>query len=179
MRLATYTLDDIDGRQDDVLLPQQLDQRLGQHEAPVGLLGQFGELVNEAVVVGGSERRQVQPCLQLQQVLAPGFRPLRVLRPGVRLNAQLAADDVQQGRGRLRIRRQGETGIAQVAQLYRETEPVVIAAPLADHRQVGFGEGVMPDEVVVSSREGKQAGAVGGRQQTAARHGQSSVLRYW
>jgi hypothetical protein len=101
------------------------------------------------------------------------------LRPSVRLNAQLAADDVQQGRGRLRIGRQGETGIAQAAQLHRETEPVVIAAPLADHRQVGFGECVMPDEVVVSGREGKQAGAIGGRQQTAARHGQSSVLRYW
>jgi len=37
----------------------------------------------------------------------------------------------------------------------------------------------MPDEFVVSGWKGKQAGALGGRQQTAARHGQSSVLRYW
>ena len=62
-RLATYTLDDIDGRQDDTLLPQQLDQRFGQHDTPVGLLGQLGELVDEAPVVGGRERRQLQPRL--------------------------------------------------------------------------------------------------------------------
>ena len=77
------------------MLPQQFDQRFGQHDTPVGLLSQLGELVDEVPVVGDSERRQFQPRLQLQQVLAPRFRPLRVLRPGVRLDAQLAADDVQ------------------------------------------------------------------------------------
>ena len=86
-RLAAHALDDIEGRKDDALLPQQLDQCLGQHDTPVGLLGQIGELVDEVPIVRDSERRQLQPRLQLQQVLAPGFWPLRILRPDVRSDA--------------------------------------------------------------------------------------------
>lgn len=84
----------------------------------------------------------------------------------------------REGGGWLRVSRQGKAWIAQVAQLQREAETVVAAAPLTDHRQVGFGDGVMLDEFVVGGREGQQAGTLGGRQQIAARHGQSSVFRY-
>jgi hypothetical protein len=36
----------------------------------------------------------------------------------------------------------------------------------------------MLDEFIVGGWEGEQASALGGCQQTAARHGQSSTLRY-
>lgn len=162
-----------------MVLPQQFDQRFGQHDPTVCLLGQLGEPVNEMPMVGGSERHQFQPRLQFQQVLAPGFRPLGILRPDVRLDTQLVANDVQQGSGRLRVSRQSKAWIAQVAQLYREAEPVVAAVPLTDQRQVGFGKGVMLNEFVVGGWEGERAGALSGRQQIAARHDQSSVFRYW
>jgi hypothetical protein len=55
----------------------------------VGLLRQFGELVDETAGVRGEKRHQVQPHQQLSQVLAPGFRSLRDLQPDSRLDAQL------------------------------------------------------------------------------------------
>lgn len=82
-RFAAYTLDDIERRHDDALLSQHFDQRLGQHDPTVGLLSQLAELVDEAPAIGNGERRQPQPCLQFRQVLVPGLRPLRVLRPDV------------------------------------------------------------------------------------------------
>jgi len=138
-RFAAYPVDHVERRQDDALLPQQIDQRFGEHDAPVGLLGQFGELLHEVPVISGREWCKVQPCLQFQQVLAPSLRALRVLRPDVRLNVQLAADDIQKGCGRFRFTGQSKARIAQVAQLHCEAETVVIAAPLTYHRQVCLG----------------------------------------
>ncbi len=66
--------------------------------------------------------------------------------------------------------------MAQVAQLYREAEPVVATAPLADRRQIRFRKGVVSDEFFVSRRKGQQAGPFGWRQQVAAWHG--SVTRF-
>lgn len=111
-------------------------------------------------------------------MLAPRFRALRVLRPDIWLDAQLAANDVQQRGARLCISWQGKAGITQIAQLHCAAEPVVTAATLADHRQVGFGTGVMLDAFIVSGWKSKQADALRGRQQMTARHGQSSFLRY-
>ena len=93
-RFAAYPVDHVERRQNDALLPQQVDKRFGEHDTPVGLLGQFSELLYEVPVISGSEWCQVQPCLQFQQVLASRLRALRVLRPDVRLNVQLAADDI-------------------------------------------------------------------------------------
>lgn len=174
---AAHPLDDLECRQDDALLSQPLDQRFGQHDAPVGLLGQFGERAGEAAVVRNRKGRQVQPRLQFGQMLAPGLRPPCILRPNSRLDTQLPADDGQQGRGRFRVGRQGEAGIAQVAQLHRKAEPVVMAAPLADRRQVGLGKGVVADQFIVGRGEGQQRSALGGRQQAAAWHRHASVRR--
>ena len=69
--------------------------------------------------------------------------------------------------------------MAQVAQLHCEAETVVIAAPLTYRREVGFGEGVVPDQFIFCRGECQPGVPLGGRQQTAARHGQSFVLRYW
>lgn len=62
-RLATHALDDIDGRKNDPLLPEHFDQRFGQHDTPVCLLSQFGELMTEVFIVGKSERCHFQPRL--------------------------------------------------------------------------------------------------------------------
>jgi hypothetical protein len=60
--------------------------------------------------------------------------------------------------------RGGEAGMAQKAQLHREAETVVIAAPLADRRQVGLGKRVLPvSSSSVIGRKGKLAGSLGGR----------------
>jgi hypothetical protein len=56
----------------------------------------------------------------------------------------------------------------EVAQLHREAEPVVVAAPLVDDRQVAFRKGVVPDAFLLRRGEGKQVVALGGRQQAAA-----------
>ena len=93
---ATQAFDDIDRRQDDVLLSQHLNQRFGEHDTTVSLLGQLSERVDEAPEIGDGERRQVQPRLQFCQMLAPGLRTLRIMRPCVRFDAQLPPHERQQ-----------------------------------------------------------------------------------
>ena len=44
-RFAAYPVDHVERRQNDALLPQQFDKRFGEHDTPVGLLGQFGKLL--------------------------------------------------------------------------------------------------------------------------------------
>ena len=83
-RFAAHAFDNIERGQDDVLLPQHFNQCFSKYDAPVGLLGQIGEVVNKAAIVRNRESRQAQPGLQLRQMLAPCFRSLRVLRPDIR-----------------------------------------------------------------------------------------------
>lgn len=97
--LTAYALDHLDRRQDDPLLPQQHDQCFGQYDAAVGLLGQVGELMGQASVVGNGKRCQPHPCLQFHQMLATGLRPLGILRPDVRFDKQLPSNHCQQRRG--------------------------------------------------------------------------------
>lgn len=70
---ATDAFDHIDGRQDDSLFPQHLDHGLRQQDAAIGLPREIAKLTHEPPIVGGGERRQAQPCLELGQVLATGL----------------------------------------------------------------------------------------------------------
>jgi hypothetical protein len=112
-------------------------------------------------------------------MLPAGLRSLRIARPQGRVEAQLAANELQQVRRRLAFGRQGESRMAEIAQLHGETQPVMGTAPLPDHREVGFGEGVMADEFVDGIGKSQQTGALGLRQPTAAGHPQASARRYW
>lgn len=178
-RLAAGPLDHAGGGQDDPLLPQPPDQGFGEREATVGLPRQLGQRGNRPAVIGPGEHPQVQPGLQFRQVLPAGLRALRIVRPQGRVEAQLAADERQQVRRRLALGGQGESRMAEVAELHGETQPVMGAAPPPDHREVGVGEGVMADEFVDGLGESQQAGALGRRQPTAAGHPQASARRYW
>ena len=71
---------------------------------------------------------------------------------------------------RLFLERQCVTGVTQVADLYGKAEPIVGTAALANHRQVGFRESVVPNKFVVGRREREQLGALGIRQQPATWH---------
>jgi hypothetical protein len=132
--------------------------------------------VGKASIISGGKYRQLQPSLQLHQVLSAGLSPLGVLRPNRRADLQLLADDGQQRKGRLRARRQDEAGITQATQQHGETETVVIATPPPDHRQVQRRQRVAPNDLAFISREGKQLGTFRRSQQTATRHDRHSFF---
>ena len=178
-RLAAGPLDDVEGGPDDPPLPQPPDQGFGEHEATVGLPRQLGQRGDRPAVIGDGEHPQVQPSLQFRQVLPAGLRTLRIARPQGRVEAQLAADEPQQGRGWLAFGRQGESRMAEVAQLHGEAQPVIGTAPLPDHHEVGFGEGVMADKLIDSLGKSQQASALGRCQHPAAWHPQAPARRYW
>ena len=100
-------------------------------------------------VMRQAERLHAQVCPQFEQVFAPGFLPLCILRPTRRIEPQLPPDPLQQGRRHLSAGQQALPGEAQQAQLHRDAQAVGVAAPLTDQRQVGFAEGVVPDEFVL------------------------------
>ena len=99
-RFSTRPLDGVDGRQDDRLPPPVLDQGAGQHDALVGLHGQFGHQRDGLPVVAHREGLEAEHRLQLDQVLAPGLLPLPVLIPAFDANLELVGDQFQQGRER-------------------------------------------------------------------------------
>ena len=99
-------------------------------------------------VVRQAEWLHAQICTQLKQMLAPGFFPLCILRPARWVDAQLSSDPLQQGHWHGGIGQQALTGEAQQAQLRGDAQPIGVAAPLANQRQVGFTEGIVPDEFI-------------------------------
>jgi hypothetical protein len=72
-RLGTDALDNIQRRQDDVSVPQVVENTVGQHDALVGLQGQLGRGMDSLPIVRQAERLHAQICTQLKQMLAPGF----------------------------------------------------------------------------------------------------------
>jgi hypothetical protein len=70
--------------------------------------------------------------VQFSQMLPSGLLPLRVLRPDIRLDGQLPNDEGEERRRRIGIGRKGKSGKTEVAELYREAEPIVTAAALTN-----------------------------------------------
>jgi hypothetical protein len=64
-------------------------------------------------VVRQAERLHAQIRTQLEQMLAPGFLPLGILRPARRVDAQLPSDPLQQGHRHRSVGQQALTGEAQ------------------------------------------------------------------
>ncbi len=112
-RLGTDALDNIQRRQDDVSVPQVVENTVGQHDALVGLQGQLGRGMDSLPIVRQAERLHAQICTQLKQMLAPGFFPLCILWPARWIDAQLPSDPLQQGHRHRSVGQQALTGKAQ------------------------------------------------------------------
>ncbi len=93
-------LDGVEGRQNDRLLPQVLDQGAGQHDALVGLQGHLGQQLDGLPVVAHGKGLEAEHRLQFDQVLAPGLLPLPVFVPAFDADLELVGDQFQQGRKR-------------------------------------------------------------------------------
>ncbi len=119
-RLGARPLDGVEGRQNDRLPPQMLDQGAGQHDALVGLHGQLGQQLDGLPVVAHGEGLEAEHRLQLDQVLAPGLFPLAVLVPAFDADLELVGDQSQQGRERRLIDAKDDARKAQVAELHGE-----------------------------------------------------------
>ena len=162
-RLGADALDHVERRRDDMAAAQHVERVAGQHHTLVGLQRQLGERVNRLAEVAEAKRRQAEVGTQLDQMLAPRLLTLGVLRPTHRVDAQLARDPVQQRHRHGAINGQALAGIAKQAHLYREAQPVCVAAALPDQRQVVVVEGVVLDQFVLGVWQGQQAVALGGR----------------
>ena len=57
-----------------------------------------------------------------------------------------------------------DAGKAQVAELYREAQPVCRPASLPDDRQIGVAERVVADQIILGVRQRQQAFPLGGGQ---------------
>ena len=99
-RLGARPLDGVEGRQNDRLPPQMIDQGAGQHDALVGLHGQLGQPLDGLPVVAHREGLEAEHRLQFDQVLAPGLFPLAILAPAFDANLELVSDQFQQRRKR-------------------------------------------------------------------------------
>ena len=64
-----------------------------------------------------------------------------------------------------------EAGIAQVAQLHREADPVAIAAPLANRLPIWLGECAVPDQLFFGIWKCQQTFPLGGGQDRTTGHG--------
>ncbi len=157
-------LDGVEGRQNDRLLPQVLDQGAGQHDALVGLQGHLGQQLDGLPVVAHGKGLEAEHRLQFDQVLAPGLLPLPVFVPAFDADLELVGDQFQQGRKRRLIDAQDDTRKAQVTELHGEAQPVGRAAPLPDDGEVGFAERVVTDQLILGVRQRQQAFALGGGQ---------------
>jgi hypothetical protein len=176
-RFCARPLDGVESRQNDRLPPQMLDQGAGQHNALVGLHGQFGQRVDGLPVVAHGERLKAEHRLQFDQVLAPSLFPLSVLAPALNADLELVGDQLQQGRERRLIDAKDDAGKTQVAELHGEAQPVGRAAPLPDDGQVAFAERVVTDQLILGVRQRQQAFALGGGQDRTAGHAVSFFLK--
>lgn len=95
-RFGTDAFDNIQRRQDNVLVPQGVEDAAGQHDALVGLQGQLGRGMDSLPIVRQAERLHAQVRPQFEQMFAPGFLPLGILRPTRRVEPQLPSDPLQQ-----------------------------------------------------------------------------------
>ncbi|SWF67902.1 Uncharacterised protein [Klebsiella pneumoniae] len=93
-------LDGVEGRQNDRLLPQVLDQGAGQHDALVGLQGHLGQQLDGLPVVAHGKGLEAEHRLQLDQVLPPCLFALAVLAPTFHWHLELRGHHAQQGRKR-------------------------------------------------------------------------------
>ena len=91
-RFGARPLDGVEGRQDDRLPPQVLDQGACQHNALVGLHGQLGQRVDGLPVVAHGEWLEAEHRLQFDQVLTPGLLPLPVFVPAFDGDIELVGD---------------------------------------------------------------------------------------
>jgi len=169
-RFGARPLDGVEGRQNDRLPPQMLDQGAGQHNALVGLHGQLGQRVDGLPVVAHGEGLEAEHRLQLDQMLAPGLLPLPVLAPAFDTDLELVGDQFQQGRKRRLIDAKEDAGKAQVAELNCKAQAVRRPAPLPDDGEVGIAERVVSDQVVLGIRQRQQAFPLGGGQNGTTWH---------
>ena len=119
-RFGGRSFDGVDGRQNDRLPPQMIDQGAGQHDALVGLHGQLGQPLDGLPVVAHREGLEAEHRLQFDQVLAPGLLPLPVFVPAFDADLELVGDQSQQGRERRLIDAKDDARKAQVAELHGE-----------------------------------------------------------
>ncbi len=141
-----------------------------QQQALVGLLGQLGQLAHQDAEVGQAERHQLQVGAQFLGMLAAGHVALAVLCPTHRVGLDLLGHPHDDRLGQLAVGAQRIAGVAQQAELHRETQTVGVAAPLADQRQVGVVEGVVADQIILVFRQRKQGVPLHGREDQATRH---------
>ncbi len=176
-RLGTDALDNIQRRQDDVSVPQCVEDTAGQYDALVGLQSQLGRDMDGLLVVRQTERLHAQVRPQFEQVFAPGFLALGILRPTCRVEPQLPPDPLQQGSRHGGVWQQSLAREAQQAQLHCDAQAIGVAAPLTDQRQIGLAEGVVPDEFVFGVGQGQQAVALSSGQDRTAGHVVSFFLK--
>ena len=86
---------------------------------------------------------------------------LPIIIPVIGGHVELAGDALQQRGKRHRLSTKHDAWISHVGKLHSKSQPVRIAAPLTDQRQIGFTERVMLDQFVAALRQRKQAIAFG------------------
>jgi hypothetical protein len=133
--------------------------------------------MNSLPIVRQAKRLHAQIRAQLKQVFAPSFLPLGILWPTCRVEPQLPSDPLQQRHGHGSVGQQALAGEAQQAQLHRDAQAIGVAAPLTDQRQVGFAEGVVPDEFVLGIGQSQEAVALGGGEDRTTGHAVSFFLK--
>ena len=126
------------------MLAQYLDQLLSDHHTFVCLERQFRQRAALLPVFPASEGAIVKCRLQFERMFAPRLVALGIFGPCCRIDAQLPRYIRQKFVGRRCIGGHRVAGIAQVAELDSEAEPIVRPTPLANDRQVAFVKSVMP-----------------------------------
>lgn len=79
------------------------------------------------------KRLKAEDCLKFHKMLSSGLSAFAVLRPVLNRNLELASDQMKQRRQRELIHAEHNTGIAEVAELHCEAQPVRHAAALPNN----------------------------------------------
>src|SRR5450631_4212580 len=104
-------------------------------------------------------------------MLTPGLVTRRISLPQGRRNFELRADHAQERRRRLLGAIEDPPWVAQYTELYRDAQPVVRPAMLADEGEIGAVQRVVPYPLGLLERDGQKRLALVRRQQLTAWHG--------
>ena len=120
------------------------DERLGQHDALVGLPREGRQRLPGGTVVPHGKGPEPEHGLQFDQVFPACLDPLPIHRPRFRGDLELRGHQPQQRRGRWLVCGQDHARMAHVAELDGKAQPVGGSATLTDDGEVVFAEGVVP-----------------------------------
>src|SRR5260364_82869 len=164
-------IDHSDRWQQDSTAAECLNQRLGYHDAFIGLLCQGYQRLHRRIVTSHCKGPQAKHRLQFNQMCSARLCPLPVLSPNVERSFKLGCHEAQHRRKRGLFYLQHPAWGAHVTQLDCKSQLSGSLATLANDRQIRLAERVMPNQGILMFRQRSQTLAFRCRQHPTTRHG--------